>query len=265
MLSPVKPPRPGSSMRLGWYVRNGSRADRRLLVESGRSERKGGSVGGRLMKQPDGLIEVLLDNSESISERDDAAMDLAEFDEDEAIDALLAVATNGDDDTIVQDSAGTSLGEIWKRRGIKTPPELDGLSDAAQIAAKSALNAPSQTQDPRRLTTEQRTAICKDLRDSSAVVVQATDVSVGDPRGFANDLIHAIQDAGWRIENRFFGDAESRPSSGLVVEVVDPDARTNAEAALVGSLKRLGVKFDVERGVWLKPGQLGVRITMPTF
>ena len=95
------------------------------------------------MKQPDGLIEVLLDRSSSVSERDDAAMDLADFDEDEAFNALLAVAIDVDDNTTVQDTAGTSLGEIWRRRGIKDPRELPQLSKAAQVAAKDALSASS--------------------------------------------------------------------------------------------------------------------------
>lgn len=94
------------------------------------------------MEQPTGLIAVLLDRSASISERDDAAMDLADFDEAEAVDALLAVAVDRDENTIVQDSAGTSLGEIWKRNGVKHPPELDLLADGARVAAKDALNAP---------------------------------------------------------------------------------------------------------------------------
>lgn len=123
---------------------------------------------------------------------------------------------------------------------------------------------PSQMQDPRRLTSEQRTAIGNDLRDFYGVVVQATDLSVGDPRDFAGDLMHAIQGAGWRIENRFFGDAEPRPPSGLVVEVADTDTLTDEEAALLGSLERLGVEFDIEQGTRTRPGHIGVRITMPT-
>lgn len=93
------------------------------------------------MEQPTGLIGVLLDRSASTSERDDAAMDLADFDEAEVVDALLAVATDRDENAIVQDSVGTSLGEIWKRKGAEHPPELDQLAERAKVAAMDALSA----------------------------------------------------------------------------------------------------------------------------
>ncbi len=69
------------------------------------------------MKQPAGLISVLLDENATISERDDAAMDLSSYDEPEAEAALISVATDPDVDEIVAWSVGESLAEIWCRKG----------------------------------------------------------------------------------------------------------------------------------------------------
>ena len=45
------------------------------------------------MKQPQGLIEVLLDVTAAEADRDDAAMDLAAYDEPEVEDALIHAGT----------------------------------------------------------------------------------------------------------------------------------------------------------------------------
>ena len=47
------------------------------------------------MQQPQGLIEVLLDTTASEADRDDAAMDLAAYDEPEAEEALIRVGADG--------------------------------------------------------------------------------------------------------------------------------------------------------------------------
>ena len=50
--------------------------------------------GENLVKQPQGLIEVLLDVAAAEAERDDAAMDLAAYDEPEVEDALIHVGAD---------------------------------------------------------------------------------------------------------------------------------------------------------------------------
>lgn len=59
------------------------------------------------------LISVLLDGSAREDERDDAAMDLAAFDEPEVRAALAQVATDPAESELVMASAGESLAEIW--------------------------------------------------------------------------------------------------------------------------------------------------------
>ena len=63
--------------------------------------------------QPDGLISVLLDFDAPLDDRDDAAMDLAEF--DEALPVLLAIASRPSEDEMIVEKCGESIGEIWKR------------------------------------------------------------------------------------------------------------------------------------------------------
>jgi len=82
------------------------------------------------------LIDILHDRAASIAERDDAAMDLAAF--DDALDVLIAAASDPEDNPIVLASCGTSIAEIWNRLGIfdetvraALAPEARGEIDAA--------------------------------------------------------------------------------------------------------------------------------------
>ena len=59
------------------------------------------------------LIELLFDQQASIAERDDAAVDLANFNDPRAISALLACASNKQENELVLNSCGESLGAIW--------------------------------------------------------------------------------------------------------------------------------------------------------
>lgn len=62
------------------------------------------------------LIEILLDVRATIGERDDAAMDLHEYNNDLALSALTHVAKNKDEDSIILNSCGESIAAIWIKR-----------------------------------------------------------------------------------------------------------------------------------------------------
>ena len=84
----------------------------------------------------DDLIAILLDLDASISERDDAAMDLGGY--DAALDVLLRVAASVDENPVVQASCGTSIAEIWKRLGRYNETLVATLSPSAQSEIKAA-------------------------------------------------------------------------------------------------------------------------------
>lgn len=67
-------------------------------------------------KQPEGLISLLLDKKAEFGDRDDAAMDLGEFDDTAAEEALTTVVQDSTEDGDIADRAGESLSEIWKRK-----------------------------------------------------------------------------------------------------------------------------------------------------
>lgn len=71
----------------------------------------------KAVSQPAGLISVLLDSSAEFGDRHDAAMDLGEFDEPEAEDALVRIALAHDQDEDLADAAGESLWQVWGRKG----------------------------------------------------------------------------------------------------------------------------------------------------
>lgn len=74
-------------------------------------------------KQPEGLISVLFDTKAQLGDRLDAAMDLGEYDEPAAEQALLRIVLDAKADDDLADEAGNSLCEIWARQE-KFDPEL---------------------------------------------------------------------------------------------------------------------------------------------
>jgi hypothetical protein len=64
----------------------------------------------------DRLIIILLLEDETISNRDEAAMDLSEYDDPLAERALIQGAANPNTDAMTAYSCGFSLAEIWVRQ-----------------------------------------------------------------------------------------------------------------------------------------------------
>jgi hypothetical protein len=62
------------------------------------------------------LIEILLDTNARIDERDDAAMDLGQYNDDRALNALLSIVLNPNEEKSIMDVCGESIAEIWVKR-----------------------------------------------------------------------------------------------------------------------------------------------------
>ncbi len=63
------------------------------------------------------LIQLLIDDSALDADRDDAAMDLGvEFEDDEVLNALSQIAENKQEDKMILNSCGESIGQIWIRK-----------------------------------------------------------------------------------------------------------------------------------------------------
>lgn len=105
----------------------GSRGERRLHKNSTALSLRYGAIGQLCDKRgtPKGgvdleprtqLIKILLDSTAGEDERDDAAMDLADFDGNDVVQALFAVATDKTyRSDMVKGSCGESLATIWIR------------------------------------------------------------------------------------------------------------------------------------------------------
>ena len=92
--------------------------------------------------QPAGLIAVLQDKAARIDERDDAAMDLGNHDEPEALMALLEAATDPAEDVSIVSSAGESIGLIWQRTGMFDSELLGRLRPEAQKEIRGLAQPP---------------------------------------------------------------------------------------------------------------------------
>jgi hypothetical protein len=93
------------------------------------------------MKQPQGLIEVLLDATAAEADRDDAAMDLAAYDDSEAEDALIRAGVEPSTPSVVAASCGESLAEIWLRKGEMNLTALKRLRREARNEALALIRA----------------------------------------------------------------------------------------------------------------------------
>ncbi len=59
------------------------------------------------------LIDILFDPTAREDEKHDAVMDLGEYNDERALQALLKVASNFTETEIILQSAGESIGRIW--------------------------------------------------------------------------------------------------------------------------------------------------------
>jgi hypothetical protein len=63
------------------------------------------------------LIDILLDINARVDERDDAAIDLGKYgNDDRALNALLSIALNPDEEPFIMDVCGESIAQIWVKR-----------------------------------------------------------------------------------------------------------------------------------------------------
>jgi hypothetical protein len=81
-----------------------------------------------------GLVEVLLDKHARWDERDDAAMDLADSDDREALVALLQVGCDVTEADILLESVGESVAEILARHPDWRTAEVERLAPTASRA-----------------------------------------------------------------------------------------------------------------------------------
>ena len=89
------------------------------------------------MERHQPLLQILQDQAARIDERDDAAMELGQFDHIDVETVLIAVASDENESGLVASSAGESLGEIWARRR-RIP--VDVLTKLRPDARREAIN-----------------------------------------------------------------------------------------------------------------------------
>jgi HEAT repeat protein len=82
----------------------------------------------------DYLIRILRDRSIDLGVRDDDAMDLGAYDESRVLEALIQTAADLDEHEMVLDSCGTSIMEIWGRKGSYSRAAFDRFAPAATSA-----------------------------------------------------------------------------------------------------------------------------------
>lgn len=92
----------------------------------------------------DYLIRVLQDKSIDLGVRDDAAMDLGDYDEPRVLEALIQAAIDLEEEEMVLDSCGTSIMEYGQEKAITIPlcgassPQLQKVRAMLQTCQKGA-------------------------------------------------------------------------------------------------------------------------------
>ena len=73
-----------------------------------------------------------MDNEARLDERDDAAMDLSQYNSPEVMDALIEIAKNPNMAEILHSSCGESIAEIWARNNQYNQDIINQLCPAAK-------------------------------------------------------------------------------------------------------------------------------------
>jgi len=81
------------------------------------------------------LIDLLNDPTAREDERDDAAMDLGSSEDEKALDALIEIGSNFDENETVLDSCGESIAKILVKKNFFNKDILNTLAHAAKAAA----------------------------------------------------------------------------------------------------------------------------------
>lgn len=88
-----------------------------------------------------GLIQVLLDFEAEFGDRQDAAMDLAAFDDETVEQALVSVACDKNSDDDLANSCGEFLAKIWCRKNLVNQQVLTELAPASLRIALATLQS----------------------------------------------------------------------------------------------------------------------------
>lgn len=87
------------------------------------------------------LIQLLMDRSARLDERDDAAIDLGDSDDPRVIDALLEVGSDPNENDGISAKCGESLAHIASRGGENAKQWLSLLAKPAATEFRASLNA----------------------------------------------------------------------------------------------------------------------------
>jgi hypothetical protein len=87
------------------------------------------------------LIAYLLDRNADLAGRDDCAMELAKYDENDAEQALLQIGADSSQDEVILDTCGESLGQIWVRQGRVDIVAVTSLNQTAREVALAVIQA----------------------------------------------------------------------------------------------------------------------------
>lgn len=93
------------------------------------------------MRQPQGLIAVLLDKKADLASRDDAAMDLSNYCCKETIEALVLVGSDVDTPEMILSSCGESLAMLWAEIGELDRSVFERLQPIASTEVRAFLDA----------------------------------------------------------------------------------------------------------------------------
>lgn len=87
------------------------------------------------------LVDILLDPTAREDEKDDAAMDLGDYDDEQALNVLLKVARDPKECQMVIASSGEAIARILVRRNEYRPDILGSLYGVAKMEAEGFIRA----------------------------------------------------------------------------------------------------------------------------
>lgn len=99
------------------------------------------------------IIEVLLNRNAREDERDDAAMDLGNYDDDRALSALIKVATDPSENSeMILNSCGESIASIFLKKEVRMQSIIHTLLPIARDGALAVIKSQKQRKENEKET-----------------------------------------------------------------------------------------------------------------
>jgi hypothetical protein len=126
--------------------------------------------------------------------------------------------------------------------------KLDGRTPDEAKARLDALETRLSNIEPRRLNDTQINELSLAVSKIKGQIAIAHDMAAPESRHLAGALVRAFGNGGWKVETPQVAGISNAPSGGIALRVPDRANLSEAQDAVLGALKAIGLQVEVQQG-----------------